>query len=368
MKSTAEHDHTGHTEKKSRDSEELFSLDFKSFTSSLKHHSRWLIPLLCILIAMSISIYFRTMPLRLPITEDWATNNVHNYFQSQLEQQIAQQYPNLPDQNGKALVDQEWQKFLATNGANVDATIKQVSQQYKDQFRDDSGVPYLLGIDPYHYYRQTALVVQNNFPGTVIKPNGEYWDMYRLAPIGQQSDSNLHHWFAAYLYKLINLFTDVPLIVTFFFVGTIFSALAIIPAFFIGRILTKSNVGGFFTAFLVAVSAFFVARTTGESSDTDVYTVFFALLVVWLFLQSLESEKRRNQLLWMAAAGISTGLFAFAWTGWWYITGFLIATYLFSVLWEMFQHREHIKTSLKTYIQNSFLASGLYPFLLYLAT
>lgn len=330
-----------------KETDETVSVDLADIKKSLKKHARWIIPLICILIAMTVSVYFRTTPQRLPITDNWAEDSVQNFYRSQLQNQVEQQYPNLPQQNKEALIETQWQKHLAENKDTIDQQIEMLSDQYKQTFKDDQGTLYLLGIDPYYYYRQTQYVVENGYPGSSIK-DGVIWDDYRLAPLGREGEWNLHNWFGAIWHKFLNLFGDFPLMYTFFFVGTIFSALTVIPGFFIGKRLTKNNAGGFFTAFLLAVSAFFVSRTTGESSDTDVYAVFFPVLITWFFLEALSAKERKWKFAWITTAGFATGLFAFAWTGWWYIATFLLVTMLFQLAYLAVIHRKTISQSIKS--------------------
>ena len=88
------HEHKEHhpiSEDHSKSSADEITFDWKQVTAFGKTHAKWLIPLLCILIAMSFSIYFRTMPQRLPITDSWAQGTVYNFYQNQLQQQINQQ-------------------------------------------------------------------------------------------------------------------------------------------------------------------------------------------------------------------------------------------------------------------------------------
>ncbi|MEK6938122.1 MAG: STT3 domain-containing protein, partial [Nanoarchaeota archaeon] len=267
---------------------------------------------------------------------------LYNFYKGNIGNQINQQYPNLPDTNKQVLIEEEWQKFFQDNQDRVNSDIVQVSQQYKDQFKDDNGTLYLLGIDPWHFYRQTYYILQNGFPGSELK-DGIPWDGYRLAPTGVQSGWDFHVWAGTIVYKFMNLFGTYPLMFTFFFIGTIFSALAVIPAFFIGRRITGNNVGGFFTGLLIAVSSFFVQRTTGESSDTDVYVVFFPLLITWLFLEAFEAKELKKKLGWMLGAGVATGVFSFAWTGWWYVFDFILATIGIYIIYLLVKDYRKIK-------------------------
>ena len=109
------HPHQSSSSNQVKDSGEFISADFKQIKNELKKNAKWLIPLLCILIAMTASIYLRTMPQRLPIADDWAENSVYNFYRSQLQSQIDSQYPHLPPQNKAALVEKEWQKYLRVN-------------------------------------------------------------------------------------------------------------------------------------------------------------------------------------------------------------------------------------------------------------
>ncbi len=316
--------HPGHQAMHKPKEDEL-SFDFASITAFTKQHYRWLVPLLCILIAIFVSAYLRTMPLRMPITEDWAQNTAYNFYQNNIGAQINAQYPNLPAQNKNTLIDKEWEKFREQNKEKIKNDIAQLSQQYRSQFEDKDGTLYLLGIDPYHYYRMTYNILKYGHQGTTLK-DGKPWDEYFLAPEGRYAGKDFHAYFGAFLHKLMNFFGNYPLMFTFFLVGTIFSALAVIPAFFIGKRITGNNAGGFFTALLVAVSAFFVQRTTGESSDTDVYVVFFPLLITWLFLEAFEAKELKKKMMWISLAGISSGIFSIAWGGWWYVFDFILAT------------------------------------------
>lgn len=333
---------------------------FKSNLSLIKKHSKWLVPLFCILIAMSMSIYLRTMPLHMPITDQWAEDTVMNFYQTQVSNQINSQYVNLPEANKQALAQKELDKVLSENADRVASDIEGLSNQYKDQFHDDDGNLYLLGIDPWHYYRQTYYLLENGHPGSDIV-DGESKDMYRLAPNGLNYGSEFHSWIGSIIHKLLNIFIEVPLILSFFLIGTIFSALSVIPSFFIGRRITKNNVGGFFTAVLIAVSQFFVARTTGESSDTDVYVVFFPLLIVWLFLEAFESEVLKDKLIWITLAGLSAGLFSFAWGGWWYVFDFILASIAIYILHLLYIGKKDFKKVIKSEpVINSVFLGGLF--------
>jgi dolichyl-phosphooligosaccharide-protein glycotransferase len=329
------------------------SFDFTKIKTFAKTNYKWLIPLLCILFVMSVSMYLRVMPLSMPIAEQWAEDTVMNFYQNQIGGSVVEQYPNLPEANLNALIQQELTTFLEDNSAQIDSDIASLAEQYRNQYKNSDGTLYLLGLDPWHYMSQTGYILENDYPGTSISEEGEFIDDYRLAPLGVSGELNFHVWFGTLLHKVLNIFSVLPIMFTFFFVGVIFSALAVIPAFFIGKRITGNNVGGFFTSLLIAVSAYFVQRTTGESSDTDVYTVFFPLLITWLFLEAFEAENLKKKLGLISLAGLVTGIFSFAWTGWWYVFDFIIATISLYLIYLAVINFKNIKEFVKT---NDFLS------------
>ena len=48
--------------------------------------------------------------------------------------------------------------------------------------------------------------------------------------------------------------------------------------------------------------------------------------------------------------GITTGLFAFAWTGWWYIATFLLATMIFQLGYLVSTHRKALTQTIRSKI------------------
>ncbi len=327
-------------------------LEMRDFMSK---NWKWIFPAFCILVVVMLSVFLRTMPLRMSIADDWAQGTVYNFYHNQLSNQLTEQYPNLPEQNRAALVEREWQTYYRDNQQLIDSQVLQLSEDYRNKFRDDEGTLYILGIDPYHYYRMVSNVLTYGHQGTTIK-DGEPWDEFFVYPEGRYAGKDFHAYFGAFLHTILNFFGNVPLMTSFFFIGVIFSALAVIPAFLIGRKISGNNVGGFFAGLIVATSSFFVSRTTGESSDTDVYSVFFPLLVVWLFIEAYEAKTLAKRLILASLAGLATGLFSAAWIGgWWYIFLFILAAVGLTLIIHCVLHYKEFKD----YIRSSAITSPL---------
>jgi dolichyl-phosphooligosaccharide-protein glycotransferase len=319
--------------KKSEEKEEDISFDIKKVTSFAKNNAKWLIPLACILIAMFVSIFLRSMPSSLPVTDNWAEDTVQNFYLNQVSSQINQQYPNLPAQNKNILIEKEFKAILKQNKEQIQANIDQLSAEYKSFLQDEEGQTYLLAIDPYYWLRHARNYLETGQAGTTFI-GGEYavpeevmimypnldtsnvidWEGQRMAPIGASTKMNFHSYTIAYLYKFLSLF-GFSLMATAFWVPVIISSLCVIPTFFITRRFA-GNIGGLFGGLLIAVHQAFVSRTAGGFSDTDAYNVIFPLLIVWTLVTALYKDNQKEKLIYSGISGLLVGIYAYVWFWW----------------------------------------------------
>lgn len=324
--------------KEIKENEDDASLDFNKTKEFLKKY----VVFLLILIPIFLSIFFRSYSAYLPITDEWAENTLHNNIKSNILNQINQQYPNLPDANKQRLVNEQFNQFLKENKGSINEEVKKISANFKSRFQDDSGQTYLLAIDPYYYWRHVDHYLKRGQAGTIytsklpdietqklMYPETDFsknidWDGQRMAPIGSTSTMTFHAYFGVFLHKFLSIFNkNQSTLASMFLIPIIISALAVIPAFLIGRRLA-GNLGGFIAGMIIAINSSFLGRTAGGFSDTDAYNVFFPLLITWLFIEALTQKSDKKRIIYASLAGLSIGLFSFAWGGWWYIFDFML--------------------------------------------
>ncbi|PIN73320.1 hypothetical protein COV20_03760 [Candidatus Woesearchaeota archaeon CG10_big_fil_rev_8_21_14_0_10_45_16] len=294
------------------------SFNFDSVKGFARKNQKWLIPVALIFLAMLVSFHFRMMPSDLPITEDWAQSTVYNYYQNNMQSQVNQQYPNLPQQNRDALVNTEFQKFLTDNADSVQQQIDQVSQEFKGQFQDENGDTYLLAIDPYLWYSEMRNVINYGHLGDKIIDGESYFSL-RDGRLDKKASFQLHPYIAAYFYKFMSVFDrDISLMRALFLLPAVLIALALIPIFFIGRRLA-GNVGGFFAAILLAINGPLLGRTPAGFADTDPYNILFPLLIIWLFIEAFYARDLKKKIAYLAGSGLFVGAFAVTWSGWTYV-------------------------------------------------
>ncbi|MCF7860991.1 hypothetical protein K9M79_02005 [Candidatus Woesearchaeota archaeon] len=302
-------------------------------------------PYLLILIPIFLSVFLRIQPAYLSVTDDWAENTVYSSIQNNIRSQIDAQYQLMPEAQKNKLVEQEFQKLLDNPEykTQFDQMIMGYSAGFKQQIQDDSGQTYLLAIDPYFWWKHTKNIIENGHPGEILK-DGKPWDTHMFAPKGREVPPDMGHaYFMAYLYQFMkNFYPDLPLKNLIFYVPVLIGTLCVIPAFFIGR-KVSGNLGGFVAAIIVAAHPSFIGRTAAGFADTDAYNVFFPLLISWLFILMLDAKTNKKTAVMAALAGVTTGLYAWVWSGWWYIFDFLmIVAAVYIISYVLINHRDKI--------------------------
>ena len=319
------------------------------------------------LIPIIFSVYIRMQAGFLPFTDDWAANSVMNGVKSQISAGINQQYPNLPDANKNEIINRELQKVIAQNKGQIDQQINATSQYFKSFFQDENGKNYMPDIDPYYWFRYVKNIVEHGHPGDVLK-EGRPLDDHQLAPNGRFIRRDMFHsYFLAYFYKFLHFFAPgLTIMRSLFYYPVFVSALCVLLVFLIAK-KAAGNLGGFFAGLMMAVNSAFLGRTLFGHADSDAWVVFFPLLITWLFLFYMDVKSILGIILLSVLAGFFTGIYTFAWNGWWYIFDFLLMTMLFTFLYLALTNFNDIKSSLKSFLYDSnirnILLMGVFYFL-----
>ena len=348
-------------EKKPGDEEEI-SVDWKAVSAFAVKYKL----VLLLLIPIILSIFLRVQPAYLPITDDWARNNVNNYFRNEIRTQINQQYPNLPAQNKDVLVEKEFQNFVISQKQMLEQQIEGTSAHFKTLLQNENGVTYLLAIDPYFWVRHARNILENGHPGDELR-DGVPYDNHMLAPNGRPVPPDMFNaYLEAYTYKFFSIFNrDLDLLKVAFFMPVFLATLAVIPAFFIAKRI-GGNFGGVIAAIIVAIHPAFLTRTAGGFADTDAYNVLFPLVVTWLFLEAFEAKDRNKKVLFSAIGGLFVGLYSLAWGGWWHILAFIFATLVIYLGYYCFLHRYELKKGLANFVKQPGIKNTLFLLLCFM--
>jgi len=322
-------------EEKLKEEKEEISFDFKKIKNIFRNKNLLKYSfILLILIPLFFSVYFRVQPSYLPIMDDFALNVVLTNLKEQIADQILKESPNLPPQTLQKEVERRLQAEVIKNQKEIEQAIKTIADGFRSRLKDEDGQTYLLAIDPYTYYRQTKNILENGHVGDKIVNDTPY-NTHMLAPLGRFEKPSFHPYFGAFLYKILHPITGKSVMGIFFLIPIIISALAVIPAFFIGR-KVSGNFGGFVSAFLVGIHAAFINRTAGGFSDTDAYNVTLPLFIAWFFLLALEAKDLKRKIIYSLSSAFLIGLFSFTWVGWAFILYIIVAAIAFYISYYIF--------------------------------
>jgi len=321
-------------------------LEIKYDSKKLKEFWRKYNTIILILIPLFFAIFFRAYTYTLPLTDNMALSSVEENIKNQIKAEILSQSSDI-DQNSLAiLTEQRYQAIAESNQDQIAQQTQQLSQLIKDYYQDDSGQTYLLAIDPYYYYRQAQNIVDHGYVGDELK-DGKSFDNHMLAPNGRFSSNTFHPWIGAHLHQISTWFGNDSVMKTMFILPLIFAALCVIPTFFLTRKIA-GNLGGFIAALIVAIHPTFIGRTPAGFSDTDAYAVFFPLMIIWLFIESFIAIKARSKYVYGGLAGLFTGIFAFTWSGWWYIFDVLVGSIVIYLIYLLIKYKKEIFKKIKT--------------------
>jgi len=320
--------------------------------------------LVLLLIPLIVSFNLRIAPANLDVTQNWARDTVYGQQKAQIEAGIRSQFPNMDQARVNQLVNQQFNDLMNNPqmSSQMQSQIDGAANYFKSRFQDENGQTYLVAIDPYTYLRESENIVKYGHAGTEIK-DGKSFDPKPNAPAGRFRSVTFHSLMTAWIYKILTAIgVSTTVFSVAFFMPIIFSVLAVIPAFFLGRRF-GGNIGGFFAGLVVAIHPVYLTRTIGGFSDTDAYNVLFPLLIAcFLFealsinvkkegffsklLEKIKLKKKTYSDFILAGilalfAGFFVGVFAYAWTGWWYVFDFLLVTVMGVLIYTLFS--EYIK-------------------------
>src|SRR3989338_4799405 len=233
-------------------------------------------------------MWMRLQPMYVPVADSAASSSIDNFVRSQAADQVAKQYPNLPDANKQKVINDLMAKLYEQKRSALDGEKARVAGEIKDFFSydvDGRKFLYMPDIDPYYYLRFARNLAEKGHTYDLLKDE-KPWDDHMLAPIGAVADQSWHPHVYVILYKVYSFFdSGVTLMEAANYFPIVVILLSIICAFLAARRIA-GNVCGFFFSFFFGLLPAVMGRTPWGHADTDAYNVFFLLLSVWLLLET----------------------------------------------------------------------------------
>ncbi len=197
--------------------------------------------------------------------------------------------------------------------------------------------PYLRNIDSYVYYRWMGEIVENDGVLPIHDP-------YAIAPVGVEREQDFiypYFYEGAYAYMLTNVFIpDLTLIQFLIFFPPFLAALAVIPMYYIGRLLYDRR-AGVLAAFFYAFDISNLSRSLGGDPDTDSIIMVFSMITMAAFLYTYKYAGKeriilKQLVLYSLMTAVVLWIWYSTWAGYWYIfwliTGLIVVKTLFNII------------------------------------
>lgn len=301
------------------------------------------INILLFVVPLLICLFLRVTPYYIPIADQWAHQTVYNSLQAQVYSRLQSSYPGLGPQELQDVVKEEVNKVIQEQGAELAQAEQQTAEAFRNRLRNDNGTTYLLAIDPYYYLRNAQNILEHGYEADIKTERG-YIDTHIFGglPISARNAApdkiqNILPWIEAYLFRILNfLGFNIDLMAVAFFTPVILGLLTVIIAFFVGKDISKSNIGGFFVALYVAIHPFLLSRSLGGFADTDIFNALFPLALIFFFFKLLESTSLKKKLLHSALFGLVLAIYTKAWGGWWYTFDLILLSIVIYAVYRIF--------------------------------
>lgn len=223
--------------------------------------------------------------------------------------------------------------FLRLDAVNLDG----YSDAEKSYYQDENGLPYMIELDSYYNYRLTKNLLEHGYMGDAII-NGVQWDLHSYYPGVPLDYPPLIAYLTAFIYKFVNLFAKMPLLVVCFWLSAFIAPLAGIVAYlFVGRF--TNQYGAVAAGVLTVTIPFYFARTVPGWFDTDMFNLIFPFLVVWFLFEVFDNINKSTEkgIYFSAFSAFSLFLFSLAWNGWQYLFYIIIISWVIHIIWSSFK-------------------------------
>ncbi|KHO47478.1 MAG: dolichyl-diphosphooligosaccharide-protein glycosyltransferase [archaeon GW2011_AR5] len=196
--------------------------------------------------------------------------------------------------------------------------------------------PYLRNIDSYVFYRWMDETVINNGVLPTL-------DTYELAPVGFYRPPEWvypYFYIGAYSYMAVNALTPMQLWEFLIYFPPFLATLAVIPLYFIGKMLYDRR-AGVLAAFIYVFDISNLSRSLGGDPDSDAIVILVSTIVMaaMIFTYKYASESKRldkKLLLYSVLTSVVLWVWYSTWAGYWYITwlftGFIALKLLFTIM------------------------------------
>ncbi|MFH1621645.1 MAG: STT3 domain-containing protein [Candidatus Omnitrophota bacterium] len=302
-----------------------------------------------VVVACFFVLFLRFSIISMPDFERFARTEIYNNVFNKIKSNADKQYANLPQFKRNKMAQLAYKSYSQQNKYFLQEKIREKAKEKRAFYKNGNNYTYIFGIDSYYWLRLIDNLRKKGHIGDSIK-DGQNYDELIDMPIEQSLSRSMHLILGSLIYKVFDfLKLDVDYEAGLYFIPLLFSVLLVILTFFTTKLLSQSNIAAFFATLTVNLSPLLLKRTMGEWLDTDIYSVFFPLLIFGAFLFVFKSHETIKKIIGLAVFSLSCLCYASIWQGWWYIFDLLMISGVVFVLNDYFAE-EKDKTIFKSNI------------------
>jgi len=298
---------------------------FRNFFSSLPSRSLFaksFLPVFLLLLILTVGIWLRMQPANISYAETTVDTMMEDRIYKQFLLEAHTKNPSFPLAEKERFARNRLENFKKLPAYQAERN-KQV-EELKNLFRPEDAPVYPLEMDAYHhlFFTKNVLKYGSMFDTEI---DGVRYDTFKFPPTGRiRPDEHFFPHFAAWFYRFTHSLFGFSLLESFVLIPVVLSTLILILFFLFGyRFFGLA--GAFFVGLLAAVESVLGVRGILGFTDTDMLNILLSFAAVFCVLLAFDdASKQENMfswksLFWVLIAGLSIGLFAFTWSGWWYI-------------------------------------------------
>lgn len=314
----------------------------ESIPSRLEIRSPLLVGLLLVL-CLGMNVAVRLLPAQLSGLRQQAVRNITSQYLEEQAQRHEQEEARA--QVMETLISTEEQ--IRKHSQDFGRKVQEEFLKLKDPYQDETGLTYLLEVDPYTLARKTENLIKTGMLGDGLKQGVEEYDSQILAPDGPQ-----HFFFHlnTTLYKLIRFFVPNLTLPSFFFFIPVFYSFIFLLAFYLIVRTYFSDLTAFLSVFMMGFSPIVLHRSCAGWYDTDALNLMFPLLVVGCLAEALRDPSRILRLVFYSVAGgIGAAIYFYHWLGAGFILVLMVLFFLIQVVLRIFARHDPAPSSWKPY-------------------
>jgi len=276
-----------------------------------EHFKRSAVFIAIFAITASFGLYFRSYP---------ATQNIrrHNLkisrmiilanLRKELAVETSRVYPLLNEAEKKTKTDVRLQAIIGSDRDALEGSVNVLAENLTS-----SGALYLLGADPYYYYRLTKNLLRKGRLAEKMS-GGRFFDPLMTAPIGRWRNFEIHPYTGFLVHKAMLLFNEnIELIFSVSVVPMVLYLLCLALFILCCKKLKMPGMTVLISGFFFSLAPIFIQRSCAGWYDTDPYNVIFPLAALFLMAKAFDHNKK---IVWIAALSLLNGIYSVFWQGW----------------------------------------------------